>query len=250
MAQSTTALGAGLEATIIRNFRAPPALVFACFTDPDRLAQWWGPLGCENHIRTLDVRPGGEISMRMAGQGYDHVMGGEFVEIDPPRRLVFLSKAFEAPDGGWGIVNRNTLTFTEKDGGTELHLHVRVERAKGELVLGALGGMRAGWGQSLERLGDLVGGGGKTDIEVGEGQVAFRRAFDAPEDRVRLALARLDDAGAATVADDFTEEWGRSTLTRTLAYAGNDARDAALDGGLERKIAEGFDEVARALAHQ
>src|ERR1700761_8505506 len=42
--------------------------------------------------------------------------------------------------------------------------------------------MRAGWGQSLERLGDLVGGGGKTDIDVGDCRVTLVRAFDIPRD--------------------------------------------------------------------
>ncbi|MGZ3275595.1 MAG: SRPBCC domain-containing protein, partial [Caulobacteraceae bacterium] len=65
-----------------------------------------------------------------------------------------------------------------------------VERAEGALVLGALGGMKAGWGQSLERLGDLVGGGGTTDIEVGDRRITLARAFDAPRERVWEALTR------------------------------------------------------------
>ncbi|RAK58495.1 hypothetical protein DJ021_01115 [Phenylobacterium hankyongense] len=192
MADQATPLGAGYEMTLTRTFNAPVALVFDCFTDPDHLARWWGPLGCENVINTLEARPGGEISLHMAGPGYSHTMGGEFVEIDRPRRLVFLSKAFEAPDGGWGIINRNTLTFEERNGATRLILHTRVERAEGELVLGALGGMKAGWGQSLERLGDLVGGGGKMDLEVADRLIVLRRAFDAPPERVWGALTEPD----------------------------------------------------------
>jgi len=185
-------LGAGYEITLIRSFKAPAELVFDCFIDPVHFAQWWGPLGCVNTLHKLDARPGGEISLRMAGPGYDHVMGGEFVEIDRPRRLVFLSKAFEAPGGGWGIVNRNTLSFEERDGLTRLTLRTRVEKADGELVLGALGGMKAGWGQSLERLGDLVGGGGKIDLEIGDKRVVVTRAFDAPPERVWRALTQPD----------------------------------------------------------
>ena len=188
MADQATPLGAGYEMTLIRTFNAPAALVFDCFTDPDHFAKWWGPLGCENVINTLDVRPGGEISLHMAGPGYSHTMGGEFVEIDRPKRLVFLSKAFEAPDGGWGIINRNTLTFEERNGATRLTLHTLVERAEGELVLGALGGMKAGWGQSLERLGDLVGGGGKMDLDVADRLIVLARAFDAPPEGVWRAL--------------------------------------------------------------
>ncbi|MDB5454771.1 MAG: hypothetical protein JWP92_356 [Caulobacter sp.] len=190
MADQATTLGAGYEITLTRTFKAPAALVFDCFTDSDHFAKWWGPLACTNIIHRLDARPGGEISLRMAGPGYDHVMGGEFIEIDRPRRLVFLSKAFEAPGGGWGIVNRNTLTFEERDGATRLTLRTRVERAEGELVLGALGGMKAGWGQSLERLGDLVGGGGKIDFEIGDKVVVVTRAFDAPPERVWNALTQ------------------------------------------------------------
>jgi uncharacterized protein YndB with AHSA1/START domain len=195
MADAAIALGAGYEITLTRTFDAPAALVFDCFTDAAHLARWWGPLGCENAILVLDARPGGEISLVMSGPGFSHTMGGEFVEIDRPRRLVFLSKAFEAPGGGWGIVNRNTLTFEERDGATRLTLHTRVEKAAGELVLGALGGMKTGWGQSLERLGDLVGGGGKMDLDVGDRTLVLTRAFDATPQRLWQALTDADQFG-------------------------------------------------------
>lgn len=145
-----TKSGAGFEVSITRTFKAPATLVFECFTDPERFAQWWGPH--ESAVQVLDARPGGQISVRMFGPGYDHVMGGEFVEIDPPRKIIFRTKAFQAPDGGWGIINYNTVTFEERDGVTTAHLHTLVERAEGELVLGALGGMKAGWNMSLDRL--------------------------------------------------------------------------------------------------
>ena len=221
MADGTRPLGAGYEMTLVRTFNAPPGLVFDCFTDPGHFAKWWGPLGCESVIHRLDVRPGGEISLRMAGPGYDHVMGGEFVEIDRPRRLVFLTKAFEAPGGGWGIVNRNTLTFEERNGATRLTLHTLVERAEGEIVLGALSGMRAGWGQSLERLGDLVGGGGKMDVEVGDKVIVLARAFDASLERVWRALtepeafARWWCTGGCVVEEMDVRPGGRWSVRQT-----------------------------------
>jgi uncharacterized protein YndB with AHSA1/START domain len=184
MSPNPKPLGAGYETRIERIFEAPRELVFDCFVDPKHLAAWWGPLACRNEILELDARPGGELRLRMAGPGYDHVMGGEYVQIDRPGRLVFKTKAFEAPDGGWGIILNNTLTFDDIGGATRMLLQVRVERAEGELVMGALGGMRAGWGQSLERLGDLVGGGGKTDIDVGDCRVTLVRAFDLPRDKL------------------------------------------------------------------
>lgn len=207
MADAAQALGAGYEITLTRSFNAPAALVFDCFVEPERLAKWWGPLGCESVVQTLDARPGGQIALHMTGPGFSHPMAGEFVEIDRPRRLVFLSKAFEGPDGGWGLVNRNTLTFAERDGRTTLTLHARVEQADGEMVAGALSGMKVGWGQSLERLGALVGGGGKTDLEVADRTVVVTRAFDAPRELVWRALtdpaafARWFCGGAGRVAE-------------------------------------------------
>lgn len=180
----TKPLGAGYEMTIERIFEASRELVFDCFTDPVHFAKWWGPLGCKSTIYELDARPGGNISLRMAGPGYDHVMGGEYLELDRPSRLVFRAKAFEAPGGGWAMIHRTTLTFVPLGDATQMTLHTVVEKAEGDLVLGALGGMRAGWGQSLERLGDLVGGGGKTDIEVAEKRITLVRAFDIPREKL------------------------------------------------------------------
>ena len=207
MSKPKKPLGAGYEVNIVRQFDAPVELVFDCFVDPKHFAAWWGPLGCDSAVHVLDARPGGEISVQMVGQGYDHRMGGEFVEIDRPRRLVFKSKAFEAPDGGWGIVNRNTVTFESVGDATRMVLHTLVERAEGALVLGALSGMHVGWGQSLEKLGDLVGGGGKTDIEVSDKTVVVTRAFDTTPDRLWQAitspadLARWWAGGGATVEE-------------------------------------------------
>lgn len=305
MADHTTALGAGHEITLVRTFNAPAALVFDCFTDADHLAKWWGPLACENVVNRLDPQPGGEISLHMSGPGYSHTMGGEFVEIDRPRRLVFLTKAFEAPDGGWGIVNRNTLTFEDLGGSTRLTLHTLVEKAAGDIVLGALAGMKTGWGQSLERLGDLVGGGGKMDLQVGDRRIVLTRAFDATPERVWQALtdpaifARWWCAGGCTVEEmdvrpggkwsvlqpspdgsvhrfwgefrtaqppvrlaltqgfdayaeievvlELAEDWGRTTLTRTMTFPDNQYRDGMLGSGLEPGAAAGYDALARVL---
>jgi uncharacterized protein YndB with AHSA1/START domain len=92
---------------------ARPETVFAYFTDPIRYAQWMG-----SHA-TLEPVPGGtyRVDMRDGVQA-----AGEFVEIDPPRRLVFT----------WGWTHdhavapgstRVVVTFQEEDGGTRVVLH-------------------------------------------------------------------------------------------------------------------------------
>jgi uncharacterized protein YndB with AHSA1/START domain len=161
----------------------------------------------------------------MAGPGYDHVMGGEFVEIDRPSRLVFRAKAFKDESGEWSMIHRTTVTFNEQDGRTAMTLHTVVERAQGDLVLGALGGMKAGWGQSLERLGDLVGGGGKMDMEVGDRRIVVARAFDASPETLWRAL---------TEADLFAQWWsggGGVVETMDVRPGGQwSVRQTGLDG--------------------
>ena len=59
---------------------APPEAVFPYFTEADRYIQWMG------EDATLDPVPGGAYRVRM-GNGVE--AAGEFVEVDPPHRVVF-----------------------------------------------------------------------------------------------------------------------------------------------------------------
>ncbi len=141
--------------TLTRLLDAPRELVFAMWTDPKHFQRWWGPRGSDNGETRLDVRPGGEIFVQMRGPGFDQPMGGTFREIDPPRRLVFTSTAFENDDGNMKLENLNTVTFEDVGGKTRLTVHTIVLRATPDMVR-ALGGMEEGWSGSLDRLADLL----------------------------------------------------------------------------------------------
>src|SRR6201986_1433483 len=77
---------------ISRMFGASRELVFAAWSDPNRLRRWWGPKGCSLGFCNMDFRPGGQLlySLRMP-DGQE--MWGKFVyrEILPPDRLVFVT---------------------------------------------------------------------------------------------------------------------------------------------------------------
>ncbi len=69
---------------------APPARVFQAISDPNQLPKWWGQDGLYHVTKSLaEVKPGGK--WRSEGVGADgtkfHVEG-EYLEVDPPRRLV------------------------------------------------------------------------------------------------------------------------------------------------------------------
>ena len=146
---------AGVQLTLTRIFDAPRELVFKTWIDEKHFRAWWGPAGSQNGDTRLDARPGGQISIQMRGPGFDHPMGGEFIEIDPPRRLVFLSKAFQNADGSWQFVNRNTVTFEAVGARTKLTLHVVVQQADSGVEI-PVANMEMGWSGSLDRLHDLL----------------------------------------------------------------------------------------------
>ena len=69
---------------------APPSRVFEAISDPAQTPKWWGQGGLYRVTRaTSDVRVGGK--WRSEGLGADGVtffVEGEYLEVDPPRRLV------------------------------------------------------------------------------------------------------------------------------------------------------------------
>jgi len=69
---------------------APPARVFQAITDPSQMPKWWGARD-QYHITDwkADLRVGGKWSTDGVGvDGKEFHIGGEYLEIDPPRLLV------------------------------------------------------------------------------------------------------------------------------------------------------------------
>jgi len=58
---------------------APPETVFAYFVEPEKMTAWMGTEA------ELDARPGGSYRIVI---GNRHVALGEYVEVDPPHRVV------------------------------------------------------------------------------------------------------------------------------------------------------------------
>ena len=91
---------------------APPETVFRFFTDPDRYVQWMG--ACAK----LEPMPGGVYRVDMRD---GVVAAGRFVEVDPPRRLVFTwgwDQDEAVPPGSTRVV----VTFDPEADGTRVVL--------------------------------------------------------------------------------------------------------------------------------
>jgi uncharacterized protein YndB with AHSA1/START domain len=99
-------------------FDAPRELVFAAWTEPERLKQWWGLGFFETVSAEIDLRPGGRYELLLEPGSMRLV--GEFREVAPPQRLVYTWRWIEGvPDTRESLV---TVEFREAGAGTEVIL--------------------------------------------------------------------------------------------------------------------------------
>jgi uncharacterized protein YndB with AHSA1/START domain len=131
-------------------------MVFRAWTDPEQVAQWWGPHGFTTIVQELDARPGGTLRVILRGpDGTDYPMVATFREVASPERLVFFSQVCPVGNGKYDLETLTTVEFTEEQGHTRMHFRVQVLTA-GPSATFALAGMEIGWNQTLDRLAALV----------------------------------------------------------------------------------------------
>ena len=76
--------------TLKRRLNAPPERVFAAWTDPQKLMQWFGPEQIEMLRAEADARTGGRYRIVMRGaDGEEHDVSGVYREVVPNQKLVF-----------------------------------------------------------------------------------------------------------------------------------------------------------------
>jgi uncharacterized protein YndB with AHSA1/START domain len=123
---------------------AEPATVFEFFTDPEKAVRWMGAEA------TFDPRPGGVYKLAMNEKW---IALGEFVEVDPPNRVVFTwgwegDEMLTAP--GSSTVE---VTLTPDGEGTLVQLVHR------DLPADAVEAHRHGWEKYMDRLAIAAAGG-------------------------------------------------------------------------------------------
>ena len=76
--------------TIKRRLNAPPAKVYAAWTDPEKVKGWMGPGEVKAKSVECDLRIGGSYRWVMvAPSGEEHNVGGVYREVVPNEKLVF-----------------------------------------------------------------------------------------------------------------------------------------------------------------
>ena len=128
---TTTETTAGI--LIKRRFNAAPDKVWRFWTSAAGLQAWWGPIGFESRVATLDVRVGGGFDIVMTATAPEQVAylnehgipleshaRGTYTEVDPPRRLAWRSSVDFVPGVAPYDVTSSVDLGALPDGTTEM----------------------------------------------------------------------------------------------------------------------------------
>ncbi len=78
------------EIRITRVYDAPVELVWDAWTDPEQVAQWWGPRGFTLTTHSKSLRPGGIWHYTMHGpDGTDYINKTLYLEVEERKKLVY-----------------------------------------------------------------------------------------------------------------------------------------------------------------
>jgi uncharacterized protein YndB with AHSA1/START domain len=138
---------------ITRVLDAPRALVYAAWTEPERLLRWWGPHGFTVDAAEVDVRVGGAWRVRMRSpEGEEHTSSGVYRELVPPERLVFTFAWEGCEDGEPGHETLVSLSFAEEGGRTRMTFRQEVFTS-----VPSRDAHEGGWSEAFERLAAHLG---------------------------------------------------------------------------------------------
>ena len=124
---------------------APPATVFAHWTNAGLLAAWWWPQWPDTTYE-VDARVGGAYRIRSDGAGFG--AHGVFTALDEPHRIA-MTWVWETGEES-SPEDTVVVEFAEHDGGTLVTVTHAVAAADEDTS-----GLRQGWTDVLARLGEL-----------------------------------------------------------------------------------------------
>ena len=141
---------------ITRSFDAPRALVWKFWTDPDHLAEWFGPSNVTTPRETVSITPavGGEWSLEMhdSATGAVYPMATRFVEVREPEYLEMVIDAATSDIVGELETLRLRVTFHDHGEKTRITLH------QGPFTEEQKSATSTGWEESFVKMDALLAG--------------------------------------------------------------------------------------------
>ncbi len=139
---------------VTRRFAAPTAAVYRAHTDPKLIQQWLlGPEGWTMPVCINEARPGGKIRYEWTnGKGAGFCLTGEYVELEPYRRIVHVERMhLPAPPPA----NHVETNFEAAGTGTLMTIRMTLPDAQTRAAMLATG-MERGMEASYARLEGMI----------------------------------------------------------------------------------------------
>ncbi len=164
------AQGKSNELHLTRVYDAPVETVWDAWTDPEQVAQWWGPRGFTLTTHSKDLRVGGHWTYTMHGpDGTNYENKTLYFEVEPGRKLVY--------DHGGNDdrppLFRVTVLFTDLGGKTKMDMTMTLATPEAAEEISKFI-KRAGGNATWDRLAEYL-----EHESSGKEQFVINRSFEA-----------------------------------------------------------------------
>jgi len=136
-----------LSLEIKRLIKAPRDRVYAAWTDPAQLKQWFGPEKVQTRELIADARVGGKFRWDLTNsEGEKMTCRGEYRELQPDKKIVFTWQ-WEDDEDWQDHISIITVELYDRGGDTELRLsHEQLPNEESR------DGHARGWNSALDKL--------------------------------------------------------------------------------------------------
>jgi len=134
-----------------RTLNAPVELVWEVWTNPEHIANWWGPNGFTNTISKMDVQKGGDWDLVMHGpDGADYVNKSVFEEVVRHKKIVYRHISWPS--------FTSTIEFDAQGEQTHINWHMLFESAEQFIEVVKKHGAVEGLKQNIAKLEAYLAG--------------------------------------------------------------------------------------------
>ena len=154
-----------IDLVLERTLDAPVDLVWAAYTDPEHLKQWFAPKPYQITECELDLRPGGIFRIRMVGpDGFDtgHGSAGCVLEVEQGKKLTWTSalgpgyRPAEMGEGCESFPMTAIITFEDAGNGKTAYRAVALHKDAKDKEAHEKMGFHDGWGTVAGQLDEFA----------------------------------------------------------------------------------------------
>ena len=154
-----------IDLVLERTLDAPVDLVWAAYTDPEHLKQWFAPKPYQVTECELDLRPGGIFRIRMVGpDGFDtgHGSAGCVLEVEQGKKLTWTSalgpgyRPAEMGEGCESFPMTAVVTFEDAGNGKTAYRAVALHKDAKDKETHEKMGFHDGWGTVAGQLEEFA----------------------------------------------------------------------------------------------